>query len=140
MRGQIVRPFIIMFIVAFTLRHQPIEESLEIPTHRRVGIFVDRQGSRGVLQPEVQQTDAVAPQFRQRRKDFIRDQMEATRPRAQGDQGLLPHPQIPVSARSAGILARPLKKQRAPCGALSAFLPIPPPTVAARGNRKDQRL
>src|SRR5690606_24864113 len=53
MGRQIVRPFVIMLVTAFALGHQAVEETLEIAPDRAIGVLVDGQRGRGVLQPEV---------------------------------------------------------------------------------------
>ena len=52
-RRQIIRTFVIVFEPGTALRHQQVEKTLEVTANRRIGILVDGQRSRGVLQPQV---------------------------------------------------------------------------------------
>lgn len=90
-RGQVIRPFIVMFMSGHALGHQPVEKTFEVTTYCRIGILVDGQRGRGMLQPQVQQTDSTIPQLRQACQYLVSDQMEPARPGPQGNSGLMPH-------------------------------------------------
>jgi hypothetical protein len=70
---------------------QTIEKSFEVATYRRIGVLVDGQRRRGMLQPQMQQTDPTRPEFRQAFDQLVRYQMKAPGPCPQGYQSLLPH-------------------------------------------------
>ncbi|GFM66223.1 hypothetical protein PSCICJ_23410 [Pseudomonas cichorii] len=80
-----------MFISGSTLWDQTAEKAFEIATYSRVGILVDGQRGRGMLQPQMQQSDSTTTQFRQTCKYLVRHQMKPAGPCPEGDSGLMPH-------------------------------------------------
>ena len=72
------------------LRRERIEDALQVVRHVGIGVFVDRQRRRRVLDEDVQQADADRAQLRQRRADRIGDQMKPTPLRRQTECALEP--------------------------------------------------
>jgi len=64
-RREVVQAFVVMLIAVCSLWDQTIEKSLAVATYRRIGVLVDGQRRRGMLQPQMQQTDPALPEFRQ---------------------------------------------------------------------------
>lgn len=55
MGGHIVEPLHRVVVVGFALAHQAVHDFAHIGTHIGVGIFIDREGARGVLHKEMEQ-------------------------------------------------------------------------------------
>src|ERR1700759_4242302 len=64
-RREVVQAFVVMLIAVCSLWDQTIEKSFEVATDRRIGVLVDGQRRRGMLQPQMQQTDPARLQLRQ---------------------------------------------------------------------------
>lgn len=83
------------------------EDPFEVVPDIAVGVFVDREGSRCVLQKDVQQSDPDGAQFRQPSNHVLSDQMKAPGQGGKDKRSLVPRhvfvpsPNCPVrSARS----------------------------------------
>ena len=68
-----------------------IHRRLKIDTDVRIGIFVDRQGSRCVLNEYVQPTDADVGDLRKLFHDLRRDEMKSASPWGKLNLFLVPH-------------------------------------------------
>src|SRR5690606_1375388 len=76
-RGQVVAAFISVPVIRFVFGHRVVEITLEIGPHGGIGVFVDRERRRSVLDEQVQQAHLEAPQLGQPGQDFVCHQMEA---------------------------------------------------------------
>ena len=81
MCAHVVRAFEGMDEIGGAVGNQFIEEGLEVMPYVGVGVFVEGERRRGVLQEEVEQ--ARFGQRGQVPQDFVRDQVEAPAPGAQ---------------------------------------------------------
>src|SRR5690554_2114016 len=72
------------------LGYHDVEMALQVTPHIGICILVDRQGSRGMLDKQVQQPHFAVGQFRRLGQNFIGDQVKAPRQRCQFDGVLMP--------------------------------------------------
>ena len=77
MRGHIVIAFYRVPIKGFALLNEPVETVSEVFPHRRIGVFVDGESCRRMLDKQVQ--DAIFRQFTDGFQDFIGDEMKPAR-------------------------------------------------------------
>ncbi len=75
MGGHVVGPFQRVFVIGFPFPHETVEDRRHVAPHVGVGVFVEGERRRGVLQEEVEQ--ARFGQRGQVPQDFVRDQVEA---------------------------------------------------------------
>src|SRR5690606_6739582 len=75
MGGGVVRPFEGVLVVIGVLRHHDIEVPFQITAYVRIGVFIDRQGSGGVLNEQVQQAHFTVGQLRCLSQDVLGDQV-----------------------------------------------------------------
>ncbi len=76
MRRHIIRPLHTMDIVSGPVRRQLPEMGFHVAPDIRVGIFVDTQRSRGVLDEKVRQSDTEFAQFGEMLQQFTGDQVK----------------------------------------------------------------
>lgn len=76
MGRHIVRPFVVMLIVGIIFRDVFIEIHFKILPDRRIGIFIDRERGRCVLDEHLTNAGADFAYFRKRVNDLARDQVE----------------------------------------------------------------
>ena len=131
--------------VARVLGHGRVEVRLEVVAHVRRGVLVQRQRRRRVADEDVQQPDPQPLELGQRLEHVARDQVEAARPRPQGDLPLDPHAGLRYSS-DAHVHALAAERhalgleQRALAGALGqrpvgAHDPPPRHVLVASGRR-----
>ena len=89
MRRHVVVALAGVDVVGFALPHEPVEDGRQIGTHIGIGVFIDREGCRGVFDKEMQ--DARSGQRREIRFDLAGDQMEAPAAGAKREFGLRCH-------------------------------------------------
>lgn len=78
-----------MGVVGLALAHQVVEYGVEVAPHVGVGILVERQGRRGVLQKEVQQSRLG--QLTELCGNLVGDEVHAPPPRPQREFNLTYH-------------------------------------------------
>jgi len=88
---QVIRPFVDVLIVRLVFRHGAVEKGFEVAAYRWIGVFVQGQTGRGVLQQQVQQTHFYLTQLGQCLLDVIGDQVKASRAGPELYSGLVPH-------------------------------------------------
>ncbi len=84
MGRHVIRAFKGVPVVGFIFFYSMIEIRLKIHLDRGIGIFINGEGCRSVLNKKVQYTCFNGVNFRQLGKDFIGDEMEASGVRPQG--------------------------------------------------------
>ncbi|MEY3282419.1 MAG: hypothetical protein RIR86_432 [Acidobacteriota bacterium] len=65
-----------MFKIGRILRDGVVKIALEIPPHVRIGILIDRQRSRGMLNEEMKQTNLELPDLGKMINNLAGDKME----------------------------------------------------------------
>lgn len=78
-RGHVVWPLQSVLVVGRAFRDHLVEMAFQISTYIRIGILIDRQGGRGMLKEEMEQPDFDLTDLGQCCKDFLGDQMKASR-------------------------------------------------------------
>lgn len=90
MRRHIVVAFVIMFVVSRPFGHEAVEMAFQVLPDGRVGIFIDSQGCRSMLDEQMQQAALNRVNDWQRDEDFIGNQMKTAC--FNGQQNLLLNP------------------------------------------------
>lgn len=78
-RGHIVWPLQGVLIVGSAFRNHLMEMAFQISANIRVGILIDRQGGRGMLEKEMEHPDLDLTDLGQCGEDFLGDQVKASR-------------------------------------------------------------
>ena len=102
MRRHVIGPFERMLVIRCALRHQFVEAGSEIAAHRGIGILIESETGRRMLNEQVQQ--AHYGQFGKRGLDMVGYQVEAAGIRRQMEGHLLPGRSISHSAYPPWIL------------------------------------
>lgn len=89
MGRHVVVPLERMGVVGLALAHQMVKHGVEVALHVGVGILVERQGRRGVLQKEVQQPRLG--QLSELCGNLVGDEVHAPPPRPQREFNLAYH-------------------------------------------------
>lgn len=129
MGGHIVRAFQAVDIMGGAVRDQLAQMGFQIAAHAGVGVFVEGEGGRGVLDEEMGQADPEPPDFRGLGQQFLGDEVESTGPGFQDDGFLQPHNRF-----DTGCLRFHAEKTTSPPGMQAR--PRLPPVGAASGPRR----
>lgn len=89
-RRHIVRPLEGVLVVGGTFRNHLLEMAFQVSAYVGIGVLIDRQGGRGMLQEEMEEPDLDLTDLGQRREDLLRDQVKASRTSGQGTLSLDP--------------------------------------------------
>lgn len=79
-----------MLIIGSILRYDMVKMSLQITSHIGIGILVDRQRCRGMLNEELEQTDFELTYLRQMIENLTGDKMKAAAAGRQAELSLDP--------------------------------------------------
>jgi len=77
MGGHIVTTLIQMQVIRLVFRHGVVEEAFKVHANIPGGVFIDGQGSRGMLDEDMHRANLDPLEFWKLTQDFVRDQMES---------------------------------------------------------------